>query len=107
MKQIALALCALSLSAHAQFYTGNDLLDRIRSNRPFAMGFISGVADGTANAYGGHCIPPQSVTLGQITDMVEMKLVNTPELRHLPAAAYVFSVLQTAWPCPVKKGTPL
>ena len=102
MKKLLLALLVASGTAHAQFYTGNELLDRFRTNRVFANGFVAGVADGNAVH---HCIPVNSVTLGQVVDVVELKLVNHPEIRHMPAGVLVLAAIQVTWPC--KKGNAL
>ena len=70
---LALAVLTLSTAASANFYTGNDLLERL--NDPardyFAMGYIAGVSDLGLREY--HC-PPSTVTLGQ------MPLVRTSRL---------------------------
>lgn len=106
-KLIILAL--LPIAANAEFLSGNELLERIRSTdgrRNTALGYIMGVHDVTWRTL--HC-SPQTVTAGQVLDMVEQALIKTPEQRHVNADAYVIAALQSAWPCPRResKGTML
>ena len=104
MKNLLLTAALLCGSAHAQFFTGNDLLTRINADnstdRVLAMGFIMGVYDSTVLLE--HC-PPSNVTAGQVRDMVAKDLYNGAAARHLPAAAFVAYTLSVAWPC-AKKG---
>lgn len=104
MKRILLFAVIACGGAHAQFFTGNDLLTRINSDssidRTLAMGFIMGVYD--SSLLTEHC-PPSNVTAGQVRDMVAKDLYNGAAARHLPAAAFVSYTLGTAWPC-AKKG---
>jgi len=110
MKQIALALCALSLTAHAQssFMTGNELLKRMKAesgsyHAGTAIGYIVGVMD--SGQGWSHCVPPD-VTVRQIMDMTERALLAVPEKRHHSADGYILVTLNKEFPCP-KKGTPL
>jgi len=104
MRKILTAALLVCGSAHAQFFTGNDLLTRLNSDssidRTLGTGFIMGVYDVTLLTE--HC-PPDNVTAGQIRDMVAKNLYNGASARHLPAAAFVAYTLSTAWPC-AKKG---
>lgn len=104
MKNLLLIAALLSSSAHAQFFTGNDLLIRLNADnsidRTLGTGFIMGVYDATLLLE--HC-PPDNVTAGQIRDMVAKNLYNGAAARHLPAAAFVAYTLSTTWPC-AKKG---
>ena len=99
----ALLLCT---SAYVQsssiLYTGQDLYVRMTSSPALASGYIAGVAD----AYAGVtiCIPPNTVTLGQMGDMVKQTLERVPSERHLPAEVFVQAALSTRWPC-AKRGT--
>lgn len=99
---ISIALLTLSTAASAQFYSGNDLLERL--NDPdrefFAMGYIAGVSDLGLREY--HC-PPQTVTLGQVRDMVQSSLSNNPSNRHMSASLLVTLTLMERWPCQKKK----
>lgn len=103
-KKFALLALLLAGSVNAQYYSGNELLSRIRGNKHLAIGYVAGVADVT-DGLGLTCVPGHSVTLGQLVDTVELRLINHPEIRHLPASALVQAALATAWPC--KKGNSL
>jgi hypothetical protein len=105
MKHIitALALVA-STTASAEFFTGNDLHERIQSSEPtkqiMALGYIAGVADLGQNDT--HCTPT-GASLGQLRDIVKQSLVDYPSLRHMDASLLVASALMQTWPCE-KKG---
>jgi hypothetical protein len=106
MKHIITALAlVVSTTASAQFYTGNDLLQRMDSDNQFhnmlAMGYVAGTFDMTRGEY--HCAPAE-VTLGQVRDMVHNYLVNTPANRHMNGSVLVTLPLMSVWPCPAKKG---
>ena len=94
---LVLLLCG---SAHAEFYTGNDLLQRMNSDvlaeRSAAIGYVMGVAD---SGHGINYCPPESVTSGQLRDMVRNYLTNTPAVRHLAADSLVTHVIKSQWPC--------
>lgn len=109
MKIKTTILCAalLATSAHAEFRTGNKLLDEMNSEVNFSKGLALGYIMGVTDAGNGtnHC-PPSTVTAGQLQDMVKNMLDGTPAIRHMPADAIVYYVLNKAWPC-AKKGTAL
>lgn len=101
MKRILLA-CAfvLSTSAHAEFFSGNDLLAKLQSqsqvDKTLALGYVIGVADA---AQGAVVCLPSAATAGQITDLVRAWLESAPAVRHNTADSLVVHVLKTAWPC--------
>jgi len=100
MKWLAAATLCVSLTAHAEFKTGNELLSDLNSPDTFlkglSLGYIMGVAD---LGYGViHC-PPETVTAGQLRDMVRNYLTNTPAERHLSADTVINRVLRSTWPC--------
>ena len=101
---ITAALLVAASAAHAQFYTGNELFERMNDpeRQFFALGFIAGVSDANIGIW--HC-PPERITLGQTRDVVHRALKANPEERHLSAAVLVGAYLQNAWPCKVKTPT--
>ena len=103
MKKLLLiaAFCGL---AHAEFRDGNELLSEINSSnsdsRIYSLAYIAGVAD----AYRGLTFcPPETVTLGQLRDMVRNYLTNVPAERHIPADRLINKVISGTWLC--KRGT--
>jgi len=109
-RTIAAILCAtlFAASAHGQqhsiLFTGQELLNRMTSSPLWALGYVAGVADGAAGIT--ICIPPNTVTVGQMVDMVKQTLENVPSERHARADVYVEYTLSRRWPCP-KKGQSL
>ena len=90
----------LAGSAQAQYQTGNDLIQDIRSNsaidRMFAAGYITGVADvGNRVSY---CIP-KGVNVGQLVDVSQKFLTEAPEIRDLAADALLIQLFSKTWPC--------
>jgi hypothetical protein len=103
-KTIIVALLACT-SAHAEFRTGNKLLDDLNGStftQGLALGYIMGVVDTSAGT--NHC-PPSTLTGGQAQDMVKNFLVNTPAIRHMPAPTIIEYLFNQTWPC--KKGSSL
>ena len=105
MKRLLIALtAALAFSAQAQFISGNTLYERITSNNHghtmWSMGYVTGVSD----AYNGDlfCVP-QTVTVGQLTDITRRSLESRPQDRHLPADILIMLALVDLFPC--KKGS--
>lgn len=101
MKHIITALAlAANIPAQAEFWTGNDLMERLTSERSFhqgmALGYVMGVFD--AGLQVTHC-PPANVTAGQISDMVLKTLRDLPEHRAMTADVIVNATLGLAWPC--------
>lgn len=95
---IAIALCATT-TAHAAFFTGNELLTKLNGDnvdKLHALGYIQGAAD----AYSGIMFcPPGTVTAGQLMDMIKNYLTNTPAVRHRAADVIIMDALQPVWPC--------
>lgn len=108
-------LMVLSLSTHsAEFFTGNDLLDKMKTSRSLALGYIAGVADENDGSFymnfptipsfveqHANCIPA-GVTMGQTIDVVEQYLIANPAVRHSSGALLVKNALRSAWPCKKK-----
>lgn len=107
MKHIIASLAIVCSSAHAEFFTGNDLLSRIESDNTslqfMGMGYVLGVHDLGRNAL--HC-SPTGVASGQVRDIVSAYLRSFPARRHLSADGLISDALGLVWPCP-KKGTTL
>ena len=103
----ALLLLIFSGLAHAEFKDGNRLLRDLKEDdyfsKGYAMGYIIGVADMGMGII--HC-PPANVTAGQLKDMVQNYLENTPAERHQSGDLIINRILKTMWPC-AKKGTAL
>lgn len=108
MKKLTLIISLLCGTAHAEFYTGNDLYNKLISDnaieRMVGLGFVIGVFD-TAQSV-AHCAP-DNITAGQVRDMVRQHLEATPSVRHYAAEVQVRYVLSRAWPCPKKNGSAL
>ena len=104
MKHTILALALICGNAQADFFTGNDLLQRIDSEshgeKMLAIGYVMGVFDVGQSVI--HCAPP-SVTSGQVRDMAAAYLRGFPAKRNKGAEFLINEVLAATWPCP-KKG---
>lgn len=106
MRNLLIITALLCTSAQAQqssiMYTGQDLLNRLASNPALANGYIAGVHDSQTGVT--ICIPPGTVTLGQMSDMVKQALERVPSERHMPADLYVQATLSNRWPCAKRGG---
>ena len=96
---VLLALVPTLCFAKNDFYTGNSLLDKLTDDSPqwrmLGLGYVVGVYAAQSETL---CVP-MSVSAGQLKDVAEAFLKNTPELRHLAAADLVWMALMKAWPC--------
>ena len=103
---LILAACCVALPSVAQpssmLYSGQELLNRLSTDRLSAMAYIAGVADSQSGVT--ICIPPNTVTLGQMSDMVKQSLERVPSERHLSADVFVTVTLGNRWPCASKRG---
>ena len=103
MKKHVIALLATaSVAAHAEFFSGNDLLGKMNGefgDKMVALGYVMGVFDVARGAE--HC-PPDNITAGQVRDMVKSHLETNPSVRHILADLQVRYVLKNAWPCAKK-----
>lgn len=98
----AAVLMTTACPARAGFVDGNELLrlsGGSASERLYALGYITGVADAGHGAV--YCLP-STVTDGQIMDMTERMLREFPERRNESADPLIMRMLKAAWPC--KKG---
>ena len=107
MKKAALIFLALLCgSVQAQtssiLFTGQELYTRMTSMPVWAYGYIAGVADSQSGVT--VCIPGNTVTVGQMGDMVKLLLERAPSERHLSADIFVQAALSDRWPCKKKGG---
>ena len=105
---VALLLACPSVHAAGSFYNGNALLRLLQSDnyqeRGVAMGYVAGAIDmGDGVIF---CSPSNTVTIGQVRDMVQGYLEATPSIRHMTADAIIIDLFKRLWPCP-KRGTTL
>ena len=107
MKKTMLALLTVvSFSAHAEFFTGNMLLNMLDSakdsDRTMAMGYVAGAFDASQKAV--HCTP-SSVSLKQVVDMVRKRLYDVPEQRHFSGDIIIMTTMKSVFPCKSKPNT--
>lgn len=96
------ALLCGGTQAQSVMYSGQDLYTRMTSNPVLANGYIAGVHDAQSGIT--ICIPPNMVTLGQMSDMVKQMLERAPSERHLAADIFVQAALEQRFPCKKKGG---
>jgi hypothetical protein len=108
MKSISIIAGLLCISAQAQpsstYFSAQELYRRMTTDTATALvhGYIAGVHDAQSGIT--ICIPPATVSLGQMLDMVKQAMERVPSERHLPADIFVEAALSSRWPCS-KKGT--
>ena len=100
IKKLILTAAVVCGPAYAQFYSGNELLQRMQGDsvveKMVALGFVAGVSD----AWDGVMFcPPDTVTTGQARDIALKFLIINPAKRHKPGAELVVEALMEAWPC--------
>jgi hypothetical protein len=107
--RVLFCLLLAGSAVHAQpsstYFSGQELYRRMSGSNvdvSLVHGYISGVQDSRAGI--SICIPPNTVTLGQMFDMVKQTLERLPSERHLQADIFVEGALSSRWPC-AKKGT--
>lgn len=99
------AALLLATAAHAEFYTGNELLTRMNNkensivDNMLSLGYVAGVHD-TNN--GARFCTPVTVQSGQVRDVVHKWLLANPEWRDYSGDMVVTFALSSAWPCPKK-----
>ena len=105
MKKAIFGLAILaSVSAHAEFRTGNKLLAQMNGThgeQMLSLGYVMGVADALS---GVTTCPPETLAAGQASDMVKKYLEDNPSVRHLAGDAIVNRVLSSVWPCAKRGG---
>jgi hypothetical protein len=108
MKKLIAIAALMCGTAHAEFFSGNELLRRMTSGdayeRGTALGYVLGAHDTGRGA--AHC-SPEEVTAGQVRDMVKAHLDSNPETRHMAADSHIMYVLKKVWPCKKTGGASL
>ena len=100
MKKFLVGLMLFCSAAQAQYQSGNelysDLIGRTDVEQMFGLGYVVGVVD----AYIGKevCVP-QTVTQGQLAEVVKQFLGSRPQVRHQPADVLVVLAVMQYWPC--------
>jgi hypothetical protein len=107
MKKLLVILLMIPGFARAEFDTGNTLYQRMTSSnnmdKMYALGYIGGVYDAYQHIF--HCPPAtNSITLGQVNDIVRNHLEANPAQRHRTADQLVKEALQRVWPCSNNRG---
>lgn len=100
-KYLFAAMLAVSVNkAHAEFFTGNMLLNLLQSteviDRIHGLGYIQGVFDAYSNIT---ICPPANVTAGQVRDMIKNYLENNPAIRNKTADIIIRDAFKLVWPC--------
>jgi len=98
---VALLLLAASSTASADYFSGNDLNQKLlRSGRLIDVAMFRGYVAGVQDASNGHlfCVP-EDVPLSQASAVVEKYLSDNPRLWNKPAKDLVANALRLAYPC--------
>jgi len=106
IKRAVAAVMLVPALAHAEFWTGNDLLAHIKSTeatqRVQAVGYVMGVFDATGSiAHCGNSL--SSITSGQVRDVARQYLEQNPGTRDIVADVLLRAAFGATWPCPEKK----
>ena len=106
MKKILASLLFVPVMAHAEFWTGNNLLENMKGSEVDqiqAYGYVMGVFDTSSGV--DHCgNRVRHITVSQVNDVAKRYLEQNPALRHHAADLLVRAALGLSWPCP-KKGS--
>ena len=107
MKKLLVALLMIPAMAHAEFWTGNRLYERLTSNevidRTQALGYVMGVYDVAVHAM--FCPGNESnISAGQVRDMTLNWLANNPHRRNESAEKLVIEGFKQVWPCVNNRG---
>ena len=101
---LGILLSAVGGSAHAEFWTGNDLKLKLESwereddklDGPMAAGYVVGVYD--AIEYSFVCTP-DGITVEQVVSVVLKFMRENPEILNLSADRVIERSLAAVWPC--------
>lgn len=110
MKKILASLLFVPVMAHAEFFSGNDLLSKMQGDvydRIQAIGYVQGVFD--VYVHVSICPPNggRDITAGQIRDMIQNYLTNSPAIRHKTAESIIHDAMKQVWPCSNRGGNRL
>lgn len=102
MRKLLVAFLFVPSMASAEFWTGNNLYDRLTSSdvieRVQALGYVMGVYD--VYVHVTFCPNNQnSITAGQIRDMAAGWLSSNAATRNRNAEAILNDMFKQAWPC--------
>jgi hypothetical protein len=102
MRKLLIALLMIPALARAEFWSGNDLHQRLTSTdvmeRMYGLGYVIGIYD--AYVHVAFCPKTESgITAGQINDIVKQYLNANPSRRHMQGYTLVRESLQAVWPC--------
>ncbi len=102
MKRLILIAALLGGTAHAEFYSGNQLLNLMNGSnmeQMHALGYVVGIADVWTGVR--VCAPSGSggINAGQVNDVVKQYLTSNPHLRHQTADGLTLTALSNVWPC--------
>lgn len=98
---IALLLCVVCTSAYADYFSGNDLEQKLlQSNRMVDVSMFRGYVAGVQDVFNGvaFCVP-EDVPLSQASAVVKKFLADNPRLWNEPAKLLVIKALKHAFPC--------
>lgn len=107
MKKAIAALLFVPAMAHAEFFSGNDLLAKLQGDvydKVQSIGYVQGVFD--VYVHVTFCPPNggRDITAGQIQDMVRNYLTNHPAIRHKTAESLINDMFKQVWPCANRSG---
>jgi hypothetical protein len=107
VRKFLVGLLFIPVMAHAEFFTGNDLLAKMNgdaADRIQAIGYVQGVFDVYVHVT---ICPPnggRDITAGQIRDMIKNYLTNSPATRHKTAESLIHEAFNSVWPCQNNRG---
>lgn len=110
MRKLLATLLFVPAMAQAEFWSGNNLYERLTSSETLdriqAMGYVMGVYDVYVNVT--FCPGTQTgITVGQIRDMATAWLATNPTSRNKTAESLLNEAFKQAWPCRNRGGTKL
>lgn len=98
---IAILLCVVCTTAYADYFTGNDLEQKLlQSGRTIDVSMFRGYVAGVQDSFNGEafCVP-ENVQLSQASAVVKKYLAENPRLWNEPAKLLVIKALKHAYPC--------